>query len=458
MSRVVGTRARRVEDPQLLRGAGQFLDDVPCPGVLHAEFVRSPHAHARIRSIDAQSIASIPGVIAVLAANDLADVLTAPQMPPHFPSDVIPRTAGPYVLAVDEVCYVGEAVAVVIATSRYLAEDAANLLEVDFEPLAAAVDARDAVAQGAPIVRTNLTTNVLYRFKVGYGAVHDVFAAAPHTFRVAMWQHRGVAHPIECRGILAQPDPAGRAMTVWASTQMSHQLQGMLVDMLGLTDDEVRVIAPDVGGGFGTKYAAYPEDLAVAAAARKLARPIKWVEDRREHFMASTPERDQYWDVQIATDRQGRILGIRGGMIHDHGAYTLQGTHVAYNAAVSLAGPYVVPAYELDVQCAQTNKTPVLPVRGAGYPQAAFAMERLMDSVAAGLGLDRLPGDEQADDVHAPRLDLVVARGVVPVGDDGDVRRVEAELAKITRHRGAVAHGLVDGAPKHVAHEALLAR
>ncbi len=387
--RIIGARARRVEDPALLRGEGVYVDDIACPGVLHAAFARSPHAHARITRFPVEELKAMPGVVAVLTAAELASEMTSVLMPPQFPSSSLPPGAGSYVLAPKEVCYVGEPVLMVVAESRALAEDAVAAAEVDYEPLAAVVDAAAAGAPDGPKVREGIASNLLTRFKVGYGAVSEAFASAPHVYRERYWQHRGVAHPIEGRGVLARPEPGSRKLTVWSSTQMSNLLHSMLVDVLGADEDDIRVIAPAVGGGFGCKYLVYPEELAVAAAARKLGRPVKWVEDRCEHFMAAIHERDQYWDVEIAVDANAKVLALRGSLIHDQGAYTPQGFHASYNSASSITGPYVVPAYEIDVQVMQTNKTPVQPVRGAGYPQAAFVMERLIDRVARELELDR---------------------------------------------------------------------
>jgi carbon-monoxide dehydrogenase large subunit len=387
--RVIGERARRLEDPSLLRGAGVYVDDIPCPGVLHAAFARSPHAHARIVRVPTEELKATPGVVAVICADELAGEVTSVLMPPQFPSSTLPPGAGSYLLAPKEVCYVGEPVLMVVAESRAVAEDAVGAAEVEYAPLGAVADAATAGHRDAAKVREGMASNLLARYKVGYGPVDEAFASAPHAYRQRFWQHRGLAHPIEGRGVLAWPDPATRKLTVWSSTQMSNLLHSMLVDVLGAQEDDIRVIAPAVGGGFGCKYLVYPEELAVAAVARKLRRPLKWIEDRREHFMSAIHERDQYWDVEIAVDAKARILALRGSLIHDQGAYTPQGFHASYNSASSITGPYVVPAYEIDVQVMQTNKPPVQPVRGAGYPQSAFVMERLIDRIAREHGLDR---------------------------------------------------------------------
>ena len=241
----------------------------------------------------------------------------------------------------------------------------------------------------APPVRDDHPAAVLSRFNVSYGEVDAPFRDAACIVRETIWQHRGGAHPIELRGILARYDAAEDILSVWSSTQMPHEVFYMASEVLGLDENRLKLATPDVGGGFGAKYAVYPEELSVIAAAKLLQRDLKWVEDRREHFIGSIQERDQHWDIEMALDAAGKILSVRGSMLHDQGAYTLQDVNVAYNAATSVPGPYVVPAFRLDVTVVQTNKTPVLTVRGAGYPQACFTMERLMDRAAAQLGMDR---------------------------------------------------------------------
>ena len=388
-ARIVGERTRRIEDPRLLRGAGRFAADIQLPGMLHAAFVRSPHAHALVRSIDVRAAREMPGVAAVLTAKELEAAGVRLRMPLGFPSTTLPENITPYVLTPTEVCFVGEAVAIVVAESRYVAEDAAAAVEVDYEPLAVVADLEAALAAGAPKVRREAPSNVLAQFKIAYGDVAGAFAGAAHSFRERLAQHRGAAHPIEGRGTVARYEPGEDRLTVWSSTQMAHDLWMTLATLLGMPDDRIRVSAPDVGGGFGAKFLVYPEEIAVAAASRLLARPVKWIEDRLEHFVAAIQERDQLWDVEIAVDANAKIRGIRGRLVHDQGAYTPQSINCAYNSATSVSGPYIVPAYALDVFVMQTNKVPTIPVRGAGYPQACFTMERLMDRVARELQLDR---------------------------------------------------------------------
>ena len=231
--------------------------------------------------------------------------------------------------------------------------------------------------------------NLLAEFDVDYGDVQAAFDAAPHVFTESIWQHRGGAHSIECRGTMARYDALEDLLTVWSSTQTPHTARQLLCEILGREENQIRVITPDVGGGFGPKLIFYPEDASVALAAMLLQRPVKWIEDRREHFIASTQERDQYWEVEIAVDADASIRGIRGNLVHEHGAYTARGVNLPYESAQTVTLPYEVPAYALNVKLALTNKVPVTPVRGAGQPQGTFVMERLLDRVAREMKLDR---------------------------------------------------------------------
>ena len=289
-----------------------------------------------------------------------------------------------FALADGEVSFVGEPVAIVVATDRYAAEDAAALVEVDYEVVAAALDCR---AEGAPPVRRELGSNCVISYKVSYGDIETAFAKAAHVVRDELWVHRGAAHSMEGRGILAEI--SGRETIVWASTQKPHDLRTALADYITLDESRLRVATPDVGGGFGPKLCVYPEDVAVVAAATSLRQSIKWIEDRREHFTNAAQERDQYWSIALAADGEGCVRGMRGRLVHDIGAYALQDVNIPYNSATTLTGPYMVPALVIDVIAAHTNKAPVSSVRGAGYPQAAFAMERMLDRLAHLLRLDR---------------------------------------------------------------------
>ncbi|MCY4548022.1 MAG: xanthine dehydrogenase family protein molybdopterin-binding subunit [Defluviicoccus sp.] len=372
-----------------MRGAGRFVDDLHLPGMLHASFVRSPYAHAGIAGIDTSAAAALPGVVAVLGHAEIAPHLAAERLVTALPSPSYRHILDRRILAGDEVCHVGEPVAVVLADSRYAAEDAAGAVEIDYRPLPAASDCRAALEAGAPAAHRHLDDNLLAEYEIGYGDVEAGFAAAAHRVRVSLKQHKGLGLAIECRGAVAIPDPLDDRLTLFLSSQAPHGALRALVATLGLDESRIAVRAADLGGGFGPKLVVYPEDIVIAHAARRLNRPVKWIEDRREHFTATTQERDQYWEMEAAADRDGRLLAVRGEMIHDHGAYTARGLNLSYNAATVVPGPYRLPAYRLRVRVAVTNKVPTTPVRGAGHPQGIFAMERLVDRIAAATGLAR---------------------------------------------------------------------
>jgi aerobic carbon-monoxide dehydrogenase large subunit len=420
---VIGQSIPRIEDEPLLKGRARFVDDIAFPGLFHASFVRSPHAHAAIRAIDTSSAAALPGIHAVLTLDDIARAMRQRRMTRHSNSGTALNQIWAFALADKEVSYVGEAVALVLADSRYVAEDAAALVDVTYDVLKPVVDCRVSEQTASPRVRSELKSNVVATYKVGYGDIEQAFKAAAHVFEEEIVQCRGGAHSIEGRGIVVEYRPGDDSLLVSASTQKAHDLKNSIAVLLGLPDTKIRVVTPDVGGGFGAKLCVYSEDIAVAAAAKLLKRSIKWIEDRREHFTNAVQERDQIWRLGIATDKDGVIAGIRGTLVHDQGAYALQDVNLPYNSASAVTGPYVVPAFAMDVRVVLTNKTPVSSVRGAGYPQSAFAMERLMDLVAAKLSLDRAEVRERnliaAEDM--PYEKPVKARsGVSIVYDTGD--------------------------------------
>jgi aerobic carbon-monoxide dehydrogenase large subunit len=384
-----GNRVGRLEDPALLTGRGRFVDDIGFPGMAQAAFVRSQHGHAAIRGIETSAARALKGVYAVYTAVDFAPRLKIDRLIAGLPSPAYRQNLNRPVLAQDETVHVGEPIAIVLAKSRYIAEDGAALVDVDYEPLPMVADARRALEPGSPTVHRGGPHNMLAEFEVAYGDVEAAFANAPHVFTEELWQHRGGGHSLECRGGVAHFDPAEDRLTLWSSTQTPHTAKRLLSDMLGMDESRIRVVTPDVGGGFGPKLIFYPEDVAIALAAQLSGRAVKWIEDRREHFVAATQERDQFWTVSIAVDDDARILGVRGTLIHEHGAYTARGVNLAYESAQTVTLPYEVPAYRLKVKLALTNKIPVSPVRGAGQPQGAFAMERLLDRGARELKIDR---------------------------------------------------------------------
>lgn len=381
-----GAAVKRKEDPALLTGRGHFVDDLRLPGTLHAAFVRSAHAHAKIRGIDTSAARALPGVHLVLTFADLPEVVQRP-FSLLVPNPAITQLFMPQALAKDEVCYAGEPIAMVVAGSRYIAEDAASLVDVDYEILPPASDCRAALAADAPVVHAGTPSNIAARVSFSHGDNDAAFAKAAHVFTENLKTHRGGPFFMECRGLVATHDPVTDCFTVYVSSQSSHRVKRQFLDALDLNDNQLRVITPDVGGGFGPKGVLYPEYPCVAVASQMLARPVKWIEDRRENFVATHQERDEYWDVEIAVDADGKILGLRGRMIHDEGAYLPWGLTVPWIAATTVPGPYVVPSYKMEVVVAFTNKISTTPVRGAGRPAGVFVMERLMDRVARELGL-----------------------------------------------------------------------
>jgi carbon-monoxide dehydrogenase large subunit len=391
----VGRSLLRREDRRLLTGQGQFVADLVLPRMLHAVFVRSPLAHARIRGVDLSRAAAMPGVALALSGPDLLQLLPpVPEGQISLPSKwttVVQHTfLNPRqpLLAHDKVRHVGEAVAVVVAESRYQAEDAAELVALDLAELPAIVDPDAALRDGAPIVHDRFGTNLIGEFSVGKGDAAAALAAAPRRLRRRFYHHRYAAVPLECRGVVADYDRRTDSATVWSSTQVVHWVRREVAQTLGIPEARVRCIALDVGGGFGGKGHAYPEDLLLPFLARRLGRPVRWIEERREHLMAATHSRDQWHDVEVGFDEAGRILAIRDDYIVDCGAWNPIGSGVAYNTAVHLTGPYKIEHLAASGRIVATNKTPNAPYRGAGRPEACFAMERSVDLVARALGLE----------------------------------------------------------------------
>jgi len=386
--RYFGAAVKRTEDPALVTGRGHFVDDIRLPGTLHACFVRSAHAHARIRGIDKSAALALPGVHAVLTYADLPEPAQKP-LTLLVPNPAITQLFTPMVLVNKEACYVGEPIAMVVADTRYIAEDAAALVDVDYEILPAVSDCAGALAPDAPRAHEGTPSNISARIPFSHGDNDAAFAKAAHIFQESLHTHRGGPFFMECRGLIAAYDGISESYTVYISSQGAHRIKRCFLDALDLNDNEMRVITPDVGGGFGPKGALYPEYPCVAVAAKLLGRPVKWIEDRRENFVATHQERDEYWDMEIAIDADGKIQGLRGRMLHDGGAYLPWGLTVPWIAATTVPGPYVIPSFKMEVISVFTNKVSTTPVRGAGRPAGVFVMERLMDRVARELNLDR---------------------------------------------------------------------
>jgi carbon-monoxide dehydrogenase large subunit len=385
----IGQSVPRTEDGALLRGGAAYVDDLPIPDALHAVFVRSTLAHGMVRNMDADAARAVPGVHAVLSFADLRSVLAMDHIPLNLPAAGLRFDVNPTCLAIEEVSYVGEPVVVVLAESRRVAEDAAALVELEIEPLSVVVDPVEGLAADAPLARIRFPDNLVAQTKVDYGDVEAAFASAAHVLSEKFRLHKGGGHPIETRGLVARFDELEQRLTVWDPTQLPHRAKAILVEALGLAENQVRVIPPDVGGAFGTKAVFHPEELAIPAAAILLRRPIKWIEDRFESFTASIAERDQVWEIDAAFDNNGRLLGVRGHIWHDHGAATPYGIALPFNSATNFIGPYVLPACRIDIDICLTNKTPAAPTRGAGRPQGVFVMEQLLNRMARQLKIGR---------------------------------------------------------------------
>jgi carbon-monoxide dehydrogenase large subunit len=469
-ARYFGASVPRREDPRLLRGDGRFVDDIKLPGLLHAAFARSPHAHARIAGVRADAARRLPGVAHVFTYADLERWLAPLPLFGAVPSglaarvDVTMRQVAQPAMCRDATRYVGEIVAMVLADSRALAEDAAELVEVDYEPLPAVVDMVSAAEPGAPVIHAGWGGNVAVSFRTGFGDAARALAEADVRVRERFHVQRYVGMPIETRGVVARWDARDGSLTTWNATQVVHFVQQGLVAALGLPAHKVRVVAPDVGGGFGTKANGYAEDLLIPAAAIASRRPVKWTEDRREHMMASAHARHQVHDIEIGARRDGTMLAVRDRIWVDLGAYNVWGIVLPYNTVAHLLGPHRVPALDVECRGVVTNKTPNAPYRGAGRPETVFAMDRAVDCLARELRMDPaelrrrnyLSADDLPYELHIPYRDgnpLVYDSGdfratleaaLQAIGYDA-LRREQAERRERGVHRGIGISGYVEG-------------
>ena len=387
-----GERIKRNEDPRLLTGQALFVDDVNLPGMLHVAFLRSPFAHARLTAVDASPARQRAGVVAVYAAADLGDYWrTGPLLvpPPPIPEIRFNERTQP-ILAREKVRHLGEPIAAVVADSRYLAEDALADIRVDYEPLPAVVELEAALKPGSPTVHADLDSNLAAHVIQTIGNYSQASAKANLTLKRRLIYDHGTAAAMENRGVVAAWDRRSQSLTVWDTTQAPIPIRNGLASMLGLSENQVRVIAPFIGGGFGPKIMMfYPEEMLIPWIALQLGRPIKWIEDRAENFVATTQERSQIHDAEIAMTREGKILGVHDVFLHDSGAYDPYGLTVPLNAQCTLLGPYKIPNYYSEFSAVFTNKPIVTPYRGAGRQHGVFVIERLLDLAAKELGLDR---------------------------------------------------------------------
>jgi carbon-monoxide dehydrogenase large subunit len=382
-SKFIGARVERAEDHELLTGKGVFVDDIDFPGMLHAHVVRSVHARAKILRIDTTAAKRAPGVVDVITFEDLGAVRKLPLTIPH-PS-LKPLTEFP--MARDKVRYVGEPVAVIVATSRHVAEDAAPLVDIEYEVQPPCVSIEKALAPDAPLVHESEPDNVAGFMKQSTGNVDKAFAEADHVVKETLRVHRGGCHAIETRGIVAHYEPKAGFLTIWASCQGPHRIRRTLLQLMDMPEHKVRVIAPRVGGGFGPKGGFYPENFLVPWLAVRFGTSVKWIEDRREHFIASRQERDQTHWVEAAFNNDGKIVGLKNFFLYDTGAYSTS-LVVPWITLATIPGPYKIPNLQLEFKAVYTNKVTAMVVRGAGRPQAAYVMEKVMDRIAREIDMD----------------------------------------------------------------------
>jgi len=386
VSKLVGARIKRREDPALIRGLGQYVDDVRLPEMLHVAVLRSPHAHAKIKSIDAAAARQHPGVVAVVTGAELRDQIATLPTTADNPTLRIPKH---HVLAVDKVCYVGEGVAAVVAEDRYAARDALDLIQMEYEPLPVVTDPEKALAAGSPVIHSEWPDNMAFRWEHKQGDVDKAFKQAHRIVKQRLVHQRLAPIAIETRGVVARYLAPEQQLTVWSATQIPHLLKTHLSQMLKLPENLVRVIAPDVGGGFGSKLNVYAEEALLGYLALKLNRPVKWSEERRENMQATIHGRGQVGEVEAAVKKDGTILGLRYKVVADIGAY-----HQLFTPAIPpftglmLSGCYKIPTISIEVIAAFTNKMSTDAYRGAGRPEATYVIERLMDRIAQELKID----------------------------------------------------------------------
>jgi carbon-monoxide dehydrogenase large subunit len=443
-AKYLGASVKRREDPALLAGHGRFLDDLRLPGLLHAGFVRSPHPHARILGVHTTEARQLAGVVAVFTFEDLGrwvkplPPLTTPPSGLTDRVDVRVTDVRQYPLARDRVRYVGEIVAVVIGTDPYVVEDAAHLVTVEYQGLPVVPNARAGVTPNAPAIHPELGSNIAVRVTGVVGDVEAAFRGSEIVVRESFRVPRLAGMPLEPRGVVASYEQRDNTVTTWNSTQLPHFVQQEIAAALELPLHKVRVITPDVGGGFGTKACAYAEDVLIPLVARELNRPIKWTEGRHEHVTAAAHSRDQLQDIEIGASREGVIRGLRGHVLLDLGSYNPGGFILAYNTLAHLVGPYRVPALSVTFTGVLTNRTPVAPYRGAGRPEAVFAMERSLDLLARRLAID--PAEIRLRNMVRPEAmpydtGLVYRDGHPVIYDSGDFPAMIGKALELAGYR-----------------------
>lgn len=387
-TRTFGTRVKRNIDPKFLRGEGSYVDDIDLPGALHATFVRSPFARAKINKIDVQDALNMEGVMAVYTCDNIGNLDI--ELPLLIPHDCMKDARTQRPLARDDVYYVGQTVAMVVAINRYVAEDAALLIDVDYEPLPVEVDLEKAVQDSAPLVHPTHPNNIAADLVQVSGDPDAAILKADHVTKIRVEVERSTAASMETRSVAARYDRVSGELTVWDGTQAPLTVRGGLASIFEMDEDKVRVIAPDVGGGFGQKVMfPYPDELLVPMAAMELGYPVKYIEDRRENFIGSNQERKQIHDIELYATKEGEVIALKDFFLHDTGAFIPYGIAIAQVASTSIAGPYKIPNIHVHFQAVYTPTITITPYRGCGRPQACFAIERAMDQLADELGISR---------------------------------------------------------------------
>src|SRR5918996_178191 len=381
----VGKRVKRTEDPRLIRGLAHYVDDISLPGTLHVTFVRSIYAHAKITGIDTSAALSAPGVVAVYTGQDVAAKIGPVPCAGALPDLKVPDHR---VLATNKVYFVGHPIAVVVATDRYTARDACDLVVVDYDELPVVTDVEEA-AKGGTVIHDAWSDNIAYRLTSGEGDIDAAFAAADRILKQRVLHRRLAPIAIEPRGVLARYFPGEEELTLWSSTQIPHLMRTQVALMIGIPENKLRVITPEVGGGFGSKLNVYGEEALLGWISMQLGKPVKWIETRRENIQATIHGRGQVGDIEVAINNDGTVLGLRYSVFADMGAYhQLLTPAIPTLTGLMLSGAYKIPAIQMNITACFTNKMATDAYRGAGRPEATYVIERALDLVAAELGVD----------------------------------------------------------------------
>lgn len=386
--RQIGARVHRVEDDNLIRGEGKYLDDIQLPNMGYAAFLRSSMAHAKISITDTEAARTLDGVHAVFTYDTLPSSLVSKTQLETYPAPIIKQSMCPELLANDEVAHVGQAIAMVIANTRHVAEDACELIQVEYTPLTPVVDVIKAAKSDSQLTHSSLKDNIAASIETKFGDVETAFEECEDSIELSFKQHRGGCHSMECRGVLGDWQQQLGELTLYSSTQCPYLVRRMVSRQLGCPESSIRVIAPDVGGGFGPKAGYYPEEALIAIASKELRKPVKWTEDRREHFISTNQQRDQIWKLEVAFKKNGEITALKGHVTLDSGAFLNYGLLLSATTLMPLPGPYKIKNLHVTLDAVYTNTVSTSPVRGAGRPNAAYAMDRVIDAVARHLSID----------------------------------------------------------------------